>query len=65
MRKMFLVKFNGVSYNLQVKWMSNVELELDTDSAGVLVKGVMLIYKENGLTLNGQKNGLGLIFYEI
>ena len=39
MRKMFLVKFNGVSYNLQVKWMSNVELELYTDSAGGIGKG--------------------------
>jgi hypothetical protein len=36
---MFLVKFNGVSYNLQVKWMSNVDLELDTDSAGGIGKG--------------------------
>jgi hypothetical protein len=33
MRKMFLVKINGVSYNLQVKWMSNVDLELDTDTS--------------------------------
>jgi hypothetical protein len=45
--------------------MSNVELELHTDSAGVLVRGVLLIYKENGLILNGQKNGLGLILYDI
>jgi hypothetical protein len=62
---MFLENFNGVSYILEVEWMSNVELELIQIVPGVLVKGVLLIYRENWLILNGQKNGLGLIFYEI
>jgi hypothetical protein len=39
MWKMFLEKFNGVSYILEVEWMSNVELELYTDSAGGIGKG--------------------------
>jgi hypothetical protein len=38
--------------------MSNVELELIQTVLGVLVMGVLLICKENGLILNGQKNGL-------
>ena len=58
---MFLKNINGVSYILEVEWMSNVELELIQTVLGVLVMGVLLICKGNGLILNGQKNGLGLI----
>ena len=36
---MFLDKFNGVYKTLEVEWMSNVELELYTDSAGGIGKG--------------------------
>ena len=39
MWKMFLEKFNGVFYILELEWMSNVELELYTDSAGGIGKG--------------------------
>jgi hypothetical protein len=39
MWKMFLEKHNGVSYILEVEWMSYVELEIDTDSAGGIDKG--------------------------
>jgi hypothetical protein len=39
MWKMFLEKINGVSYILKVEWMSNVELEFFTDSAGSIGKG--------------------------
>ena len=36
---MFLEEFNGVSYILEVEWMSNVKLELYTDSARGIGKG--------------------------
>ena len=39
MWKMFLEEFNGVSYILEVEWMSNVKLELYTDNARGIGKG--------------------------
>jgi hypothetical protein len=47
---MFLEKFNGVSYILEVEWMSNVEFELIQIVPGVLVKGVLLSTGKIGLS---------------
>jgi hypothetical protein len=59
MWKMFLEKFNGVSYILEVEWMSNVELELYTDSAGGIGNGSAAYLQGNWAYLKWPKEWSG------
>jgi hypothetical protein len=67
--KLFFENFNGVFYILNKDWVSNVDLQLFTDSAGGGSTpltcqngcGVFFLW-ENGVIFNGQRNGIIQIF---
>lgn len=63
--KLFLENFNGVSYIILGKhWVSNVDLQLFTDSAGggstplTCQNGCGLFLWQYGVIFNGRRNGI-------